>query len=245
MGRNQIAATSVWKKNVRNESPDNGWLHGLTYSQIEDIFERPKACRNNRGGQQGWVGLRESYGASISAVQDCAMTDAAATRQSAPMSGLDEPIRAGDVIEKIEVDEFGERLRGVVEHVYGPGEQVPAILPIHTGDIRVRTGAGRWTGSNKFSSWRHVPREDQTHRERIEGWLAIPAYDMDENELRREREIYGPMALFPTDILEEIDDWPMSLEESLVIVADHMDQLSAERAELQATLAKVTEMLAP
>ena len=91
-------------------------------------------------------------------------------------------IERGSVIEKVEANFNGDRSRGVVVRVYEEGDKAPWYKPIGVGDFEVSQSAQTSTFSCKGGTWRHVPDEDLSYRDRYRGYLASERPD-DESEL--------------------------------------------------------------
>ena len=148
-------------------------------------------------------------------------------------------IKVGSVLQQVKAYGREHPVRGLVIDVCLP-ENVqqsssPRSMLTCVGDILIQHSdcAGVCTGSNKYGNWRHVPREQQTYRERFLSWLRTPwecheyhAEDGPEPCKRPEciaRD--GIMSLLPCDPVDwEAGPWPDSIEDCLSFMAAHLDE---------------------
>jgi hypothetical protein len=137
-------------------------------------------------------------------------------------------IHLGSVLECLTPEAKGRTCdRGVVvEIAEKQGQQLrhnpfPAI-----GDLTIKTGPGCYRCTNVYGEWRHIPREKQTRRERLEAWLATPSAPADFGtnaaEITERMGIAAILSLLPEDVLaDENRDWPNTIEEALdILVCD-------------------------
>lgn len=98
----------------------------------------------------------------------------------------------------------GDGFRGVVHQVVDkddPRTWDHGSFAAH-GDLIISDGRGGSRISNRYSHWRHIPREQQTYPERFESWMAAPFEDdedMPGNSYSERLAIQGIMSLFPSD----------------------------------------------
>lgn len=78
-------------------------------------------------------------------------------------------LRVGDVVENTSPSMGEADRRGVVRHIYKPGEKVRSLLPIQAGDAEVYLGPGNHAITNNgHRHWRKVPYAEWTTRERVQ-----------------------------------------------------------------------------
>lgn len=128
-------------------------------------------------------------------------------------------IHEGSVLEEITDGE-----RGVVLQIGREGERGPMMMCV--GDLRIRTTGTSQRITNRYSAWRHIPKERQTYQERLDSWLHtsdnVPDYCPGES--RDEKiAISGIMAILPEDIVDwDYDSGPYSIEDALGYLVKHL-----------------------
>lgn len=138
------------------------------------------------------------------------------------------PIREGSVL--VHVTE-GER--GVVVAIKRAGDIGTPFDAV--GDIHIKTSPGCTRCTNCYSSWRHIPHNDQTYEERLQSWLRKPYEHDEDRQISRDEglAIDGIMALLPDDIVDwETGPWPDKIEDALEFLVEHLSSKPAAAAEV-------------
>ena len=137
-----------------------------------------------------------------------------------------EPIRVGSVLRSLDDGQVG-----VVTRIIREGDSGPFCSAV--GDLVLHVSSGNTRVTNKYSSYRHVPRDEQTYIQRLTAWRQVP-YEHDEllNPHMSKYEglaIDGIMALFPRDPVNwDFGPFPNTLDDALEFMARHLAELAKE-----------------
>lgn len=114
--------------------------------------------------------------------------------------------------------------RGVVVEIGRLGHH-SAIPILSVGDIVIQRSPGILRGTNCYDEWRHIPRNEQTYKERFLSWQKRPYYHDDYLGLSREEglAVSGIMAILPDNLVDEkFGPWPDDFEQALGILVGHL-----------------------
>ena len=139
-------------------------------------------------------------------------------------------IRLGSVLRNIHDGD-----QGVVVRVMKYGDVGIRWLDA-VGDIHIQSSPGSVRVTNKYHLWRHVPRAQQSFRERHLSWFNDPdAYqyncldEQDELTDAERKAITGIMALLPEEIVDwESGPWPDTVEDALRFLVDYLSSPNAQ-----------------
>lgn len=141
-----------------------------------------------------------------------------------PIADCDgEEIFVGSVLENIK-----DGNRGVVTKIYQVGDTNDGFAMV--GDVRIELSPGCDRVTNIYHEWKHIPREQNTHRERFVAWLNT-SYDHDEwRGISRDEALAvdGLLSLLPEDPRFDDDqsNWfEDRLEYALKLVVEHIEEL--------------------
>lgn len=147
-----------------------------------------------------------------------------------PIADADgKPIRVGSVLREINDGE-----RGVVVRIVRVGDMGSIFDAV--GDLNIHIERGTTRVTNRYNQWRHIPKDEQTYRERYLSWMKTPfnkdlaALAYSENlALETQVAIDGIMALLPSDTVNwEEGPWPDTLEQALSFLTEHLSKPPTE-----------------
>ncbi len=138
-------------------------------------------------------------------------------------------IRVGSVLKEINDGE-----RGVVCRIMRVGDR--GTIFDQAGDLHVHTGIGSTRCTNRYNQWRHIPKDEQTYRERYVSWLKTPHDEKlsilihgEEMPQAARVAIDGIMALLPSDTVDwENGPWPDSIDQTLNFLAEHLSTIAKQ-----------------
>lgn len=136
-------------------------------------------------------------------------------------------ICVGSVLRK--VDDWTDC--GVVRRICMSPDDVQHMMGA-VGDMLIFKSAGCTTISNKYSSWEHIPHDEQTYEQRFQSWLCRPldrGYELTQSEADRSDDevnaINGIMTLLPEKIVDwENGPWPDKIEDALRFLSEHLTE---------------------
>lgn len=128
----------------------------------------------------------------------------------------------GSVLKRID-----DGTTGVVKMIIREGDRASRFTCV--GDLIIQTSPGVEIVTNYYDQWRHVPRVEQTYRQRYESWRHSTAdnpFESEDNTKEENNAVFGLMSLFPTDPVDwEYGPWPDSFESALKFMAEHLESL--------------------
>lgn len=142
------------------------------------------------------------------------------------------PIAEGSVLRCLDDGE-----QGVVVKILRAGDYGTFLDQV--GDLQIHTGSGSTRCTNRYSRWRHVPREEQTYEQRFLSWFhdktALEYNGLIEDEEKTpdaRLAISGIMALLPEEIVDwETGPWPDSVEQALRFLVQHLSSITKPNTE--------------
>lgn len=122
---------------------------------------------------------------------------------------------------------------GVVTRIIREGDVATTMSCV--GDVHIHIGGGSTRVTNRYSKWEHVPRAEQTYRQRWWAWRTRPyehcEYDYHSGASEDEGfAIDGLLSLFPEDPRDYDNDmYGDCIDEVLGMIASHLDEVAAQK----------------